>query len=289
MDMNDFFELLTRPLGRLGSIELSLALLIQFLVTVVLVALLARFVRQLMSERVLSRTSLDESLRYTLSRVIGYVVWVLGLLIGLTMLGIDLTSLTVLAGALGVGIGFGLQTIVNNLVSGLILLGERSIALGDRVDVGDVQGRVIRIGARSTSVLTNDNIVIILPNSQFIEQRVINWSHGGDTRVRLRLPVGVSYGSNPRQVEKLVLEAAAEEPSCLDNPEPQVAFLGFGESSIDFELRAWTKELTHRPTVFRSHLYHRIWDKFKEHGIEIPFPQRDLHVKNPVRVEMGTE
>lgn len=286
MNWNIVLEMLSRPLGKLGDLELSLALIIQFLVTVLLVGLLARFIARVMAERILSRTRLDESLRYTLARVTSYVVWVVGLLIGLTALGIDLTSLTVIAGALGVGIGFGLQNIVNNLVSGLILLGERSIAIGDRVDVGDVQGRVVRIGARSTSILTNDNIVIIVPNAEFIQQRVVNWSHGGDQRVRLRLPVGVSYNSDPRQVETLILQAAQEEPACLKDPEPTVVFLGFGNSSIDFELRAWTAELTHRPNVFRGYLYHRIWDKFKEHEIEIPFPQRDLHLREPLAVKV---
>jgi small-conductance mechanosensitive channel len=287
MTFDDFSNLITRTLFRVGQVEISFSLLIQFVLTLVLIALVAKFTRRLLRERILTRTRFDEGLRYVIARVAGYIVWVIGLMIGLSALGIDLTSLTVLAGALGVGIGFGLQTIVNNLVSGLILLGERSIALGDRDEVGGEAGRVMRIGARSTSVLTNDNIVIIVPNSDFINGQVINWSHAGDTRVRLRLEIGVSYGSDPHLVSKLILEAAAEEPSVLKDPEPNVTFKGFGESSLDFQLRAWTTELTHRPGVFRSHLYFRVWDKFKAHGVEIPFPQRDLHVKEPVRVQLA--
>ncbi len=286
MSWDRFVDLLGKPLFTMGRTEVSLALLIQFAVVMALVVLIARVIRHLLRTRVLARTKLDVGLQYAIARIAGYVVLVLGFIVGLSTLGIDLTSLTVLAGALGVGIGFGLQAIVNNFVSGLIILAERAVQIGDRVEVGETTGRVMRIGARSTSVLTNDNIVMIVPNSEFISGRVINWTQAGDLRVRIRVPVAVSYGSDPRTVEKLLLEVAAANKDTLKAPEPVVVFRGFGESSLDFELRVWTATMTHRPGVFKSDLYFPIWDKFKKHGIEIPFPQRDLHVKEPLQVEV---
>jgi small-conductance mechanosensitive channel len=193
--------------------------------------------------------------------------------------------LAVIAGALGVGIGFGLQNIVSNFVSGLILLTERPIQIGARVDVGGTMGDVIRIGARSTTIVTNDNITIIVPNSEFITGRVINWSIG-DPKVRFRIPIGVSYGSDPRVVERLLIEVAEANPHVLKNPEPTVRFVECADSSLNFELRVWSVDMVTRPGALRSELNFAIWDKFKQHGIEIPFPQRDLHLKDPVQVEV---
>jgi small-conductance mechanosensitive channel len=211
---------------------------------------------------------------------------VLGLLIGIETLGVNLSSLAVIAGALGVGIGFGLQNIVSNFVSGLILLAERPIQVGDRIDLGNnTVGKVVRIGARATHVLTNDNIMVIVPNSEFVSGRVINWTHI-DPRVRLRITVGVGYGSDPHLVEKLLLEIAAANPNVLQNPSPTVVFKQFGDSALVFELRVWSTDMAHRPGALESQINFAVWDKFKQHGIEIPFPQRDLHIKDLVRVEM---
>jgi small-conductance mechanosensitive channel len=165
-------------------------------------------------------------------------------------------------------------------------MGERSIQIGDRVDVGGTLGEVTRIGARSTSVRTNDNIIIIVPNSEFVSNRVVNWTQLGDQRVRLHLAVGVSYGSDPRTVERVLLEAAATHPHVLKDPAPQVVFRGFGDNALNFELRVWTTEMTRRPSVLKSDLYFAIADAFKAAGIEIPFPQRDLHIRQPIAVEL---
>jgi small-conductance mechanosensitive channel len=248
--------------------------------------LLSRMVRHLLRTRVLARTKLDVGQQYAISRIVSYIVLVLGLLIGVETMGVNLSSLTVVAGALGVGIGFGLQNIVSNFVSGLIILAERPIQIGDRVDLGNnTVGKVERIGARATHVLTNDNILIIVPNSEFVSNRVINWTHI-DPRMRFRLSIGVASGSDPHKVEKLLLEVAAANPNVLKNPAPGVVFKEFGESSLNFELRVWASDMTHRPGSLESQLNFAIWEKFKEHGIETPFPQRDLHIKEPVRVEV---
>lgn len=202
----------------------------------------------------------------------------IGLLIIVQSVGINLTSLTVLAGAIGIGVGFGLQNVASNFISGLIILLERPIQVGDRIEVGDVDGKVMSIGARSTVVRTNDNITIIVPNSKFIEEAVINWSFR-DESVRFRVPVGVSYDSDLNLVKKLLLEVADENPDVLKDPKAAVRLIQFGDSSIDLQLWVWTKEKLHRRTVFISNLNFAIWTKFQANNVEIPFPQTDLHIK----------
>ncbi len=286
MTWSEIFGVFTKPLFQLGQTWVSLSTIVEFVVVVVLVVVLSRLVRRLLRTRVLAHTKLDPGQQYSIARIVSYIVLVLGLLIGLETVGVNLSSLAVVAGALGVGIGFGLQNIVSNFVSGLIILAERPIQIGDRIDLGNnTVGKVERIGARATHVLTNDNIVVIVPNSEFVTSRVINWTHI-DPRVRFRINIGVSYGSDPHVVEKLLLEIAGANPAVLKDPSPTVVFKGFGESSLNFELRVWSADMTHRAGALDSQVNFAIWDKFKEHGIEIPFPQRDLHLKDPLRVEV---
>jgi small-conductance mechanosensitive channel len=286
MDWEGFLQVFTKPLFHMGDTPFSLATMVQFVVIIVVVMLLARATRRALLKRVLPRTRLDDGLQYMISRIAGYAVLVLGLMVGLQTAGVNLSSLTVLAGAVGIGIGFGLQTIINNFVSGLILMGERSVQIGDRIEMGGINGDVLRIGARSTSVRTNDNIMVIVPNAELVSGRVVNWSHRGDQRLRFRVPVGVSYDNDPHQVEELLLEAASENKSVLKDPAPRAVLKEFGANSLNFELRVWTDEMTHNPTRFKSELNFAIWDKFKKHRIEIPFPQRDIHVKEPLQVEV---
>ena len=195
------------------------------------------------------------------------------------MNGVNLSSLAVIAGAIGVGIGFGLQNIVNNFVSGIIILAERPITIGDRIEVGNVAGQVTRISLRSTTVVTNDNISIIVPNSDFISSAVTNWSHG-DPRVRMRLAVGVAYGTDTEKLREGLIEVAKNNPKVLTEPAPTVFFIGFGESSLDFELAVWTADMTAKPRRFRSELFFAIEKKLREMKIEIPFPQRDFHLRS---------
>jgi small-conductance mechanosensitive channel len=207
-----------------------------------------------------------------------YILMVLGFTIILQFLGVDLSALTIIASALGVGVGFGLQNITNNFVSGIIILFERPIKVGDRIEVADVSGDVVKISMRSTTILTNDNIAIIVPNSEFISSTVINWSHT-DRNVRFNFPVGVSYKSDPEVVRKILLEVAQKNDGVLKKPAPDVLLNEYGDSSINFTLRVWTSEYITQPFVLKSQLYFSAFEKFKEHGIEIPFPQRDIHVK----------
>ena len=288
MTWTEIFGVFTKPLFQLGQTWISLATMVEFVVVTAIVVLLSRLVRRLLRTRVLAHTKLELGQQYAIARIVSYVVLVFGLVIGLETVGVNLSSLAVIAGALGVGIGFGLQNIVSNFVSGLVILAERPIQIGDRVDLGNnTVGKVMRIGARATHVLTNDNIMVIVPNAEFVTNRVVNWTHV-DPRVRLRISVGVSYKSDPHLVEKLLLEVADANPNVLKNPAPTVVFKEFGDSSLNFELRVWSGEMAHRPGTLESQLNFAIWDGFKQHGIEIPFPQRDLHLNGLVRVEVKT-
>jgi len=282
----DVIDLLRGPLFYLGETPVTLGTILYFVLLLVLVVIGTRWVRRILRNQLKSWTNLEAGLVESLTRVAGYVVLFIGLLLVVQMLGVDLTSLAVLAGALGLGIGFGLQNIVNNFVSGLIILAERPIQVNDRVVVGGTEGNVVRIGARSTTIRTNDNIIIIVPNAEFISERVTNLSHG-DPKLRIRVPFGVSYGSDVRLVENLALEAARSVTGTLQNPGPAVRFLEFGDNALEFELRAWTILRADRPGLFRSDLYFALLDAFTDHGITIPFPQRDLHLKSAVRLENG--
>ncbi|MDH4251636.1 MAG: mechanosensitive ion channel, partial [Nitrospira sp.] len=217
--------------------------------------------------------------RHAIGAIVRYIVVAIGLVIILQTAGINLSTLTVLFGALGIGVGFGLQSITNNFVSGIILLLERPIKVGDRIEVGDVHGDVVNISPRATTIVTNDNIAIIVPNADFISSKVVNWSYT-NRDVRFNFPIGVSYGSDPEQVRRILLEVAQAHRGVLKEPGPSVLLDGFGDSSLNFVLRVWTREFSTIPGVLRSELYFSICRAFKEEGIEIPFPQRDLHIKS---------
>ncbi len=233
--------------------------------------------RSLIKKRVFPYLNLNPSLEYTFSRLLHYIIISAGFLF-VVQIYVDLTSLAVLFGFLGVGVGFGLQNITSNFISGLILLFEAPIKVGDRVTVGDVVGDVQDINIRSTTVVTLHNISIILPNSQFIDSNVINWSHG-DPTIRIDIPVGVAYGSDVELVKELLMKVADEHSDVLKYPKPRVFFREFGASSLDFILAVWLSS-PHHQWIIRSDLNFAINEIFQEHEIEIPFPQRDLHLKS---------
>jgi small-conductance mechanosensitive channel len=281
--MEAFYESMQKflqyPLFKLGEVNLTVGTLIQLLVMLAGVLLAESVLRRYLLGRILRRTRFAPSLQFTIARITGYVFIALGFYIALQIVGLNLTSLAVVAGAIGVGIGFGLQNIVHNFVSGLIILAERPITIGDRVEVGNVAGQVKEIRLRSTTVVTNDNIAIIVPNSDFITHRVTNWSHG-DTRVRIRLPVGVAYGTDLHKLQRVLIEVASEHSKVLREPAPSVFFNGFGDSALNFELAVWTSEMTFQPRRLKSELYFAIDKKFRENQIEVPFPQRDIRVRS---------
>ena len=272
-------------LFELGGRPFTLWTLTYIVILVVALFYLAGKLRGLMAGRMLSNTGLDLGARQAVASITRYVVLLLGLLIILQTAGINLTTLNVLAGAVGIGVGFGLQSVLSNFISGLIIMFERPIKIGDRIVVDDVEGDVVEIGARSTVILTNDNIIIIVPNSKFITENVVNWKYN-DGSVRFKIPIGVAYGSDLRKIEKILLEVAAAEVDVLEDPAPVVRFLEFGDSSLNLELRAWSTSAVTRKGKMLSALNFSIYEKFQENEIEIPFPQRDLHIRSgSVRME----
>jgi small-conductance mechanosensitive channel len=264
----------------LGSQQFTLWRVINLVVLMVLLFLVTGWLRKVVEGKLLTRTRMDVGVRGAIGAIIRYAVLLIGLLIIIQTVGIDLTTLNVLAGAVGLGVGFGLQNVVANFIAGLILLFERPIKIGDRIEVSGIEGAVVAIRARATTVVTNDNIAIIIPNSSLTSQNVVNWSYT-DAKVRFKIPVGVAYGTDVRLVEKLLLEVAQENADVLKSPAPNVRFIEFGESALRLELRAWTTTLVHRKGQLFSALNFAINDKFIEHGIEIPFPQRVVHLKQP--------
>lgn len=262
----------------LGSQQFTLWRVLNLIVLVVLLFLVTGWMRRWVEGSLLARTRMDLGVRGAIGAITRYAALLVGLLIIVQTVGIDLTTLNVLAGAVGLGVGFGLQNVVGNFIAGLILLFERPIKLGDRIEVAGVEGAVVAIRARATTVVTNDNIAIIVPNSTLTSQNVVNWSYT-DAKVRFKIPVGVAYGSDARLVERLLLEVARENSNVLEAPAPSVRFMEFGDSALRFELRAWTTTLVHRKGELFSALNFAINDKFREHGVEIPFPQRVVHLR----------
>ena len=269
---------------------LSLSLVQIFLLIALLVAVfwISSRTKRFLFHRFLVNSGLDRALQYAIAQIVSNVVLVVGIFIVLENTGIHLGALTVFAGAVGVGVGFGLQNIASNFISGLVILAERPIAIGDRVEVAGVTGQVQQIRARSTVILTTDNITMIVPNTKFIDSPVTNWTYG-DPRVRFRIPVGVAYGSDVNKVREALIAAGSENPHTLKDPAPSVFLERFGQSSIEFELVVWSSEMSYRPRRFRSDLNFAIEEKLREAGIEIPNPQRDLHIRSGVlKVETTT-
>ncbi len=246
--------------------------------TIYLVLMFSKAIQQILLDSVFPRYRVGLGVQLSMVRLIHYSVLVIGFIILLNILGFELTKLTILGGALGVGIGFGLQAIVNNFVSGLILLFERPIKVGDTVEVGNEFGEVKKLGLRATIVSTYDNAEIVIPNSDLITAPVTNWTLTG-RQARVKIPVGVAYGSDIQKVLEILMSCAQEHPLVLSQPQPKALFLAFGTSSLDIELRVWTPDFSDRRQLL-SELNQEIESEFALAGIEIPFPQTDLHLRS---------
>src|SRR6185436_17591857 len=261
-----------------GRITVSVSSVVIGAVVMVLTILISRWAGRFIERRIASRRHIDPGLRYTISRLVKYLVLMIGMLVALKQaFAVDLTSIAVIFTALSVGIGFGLQYLAADIASGFILLFERPVRVGDRITIGDDEGDVQSINLRTTVVATNDRISIIVPNSKLVSQRLINWSYG-DPRARISIPVSVAYGSDIELVTKTLLAAAEEVDNILRDPTPKVQFLKFGDWSLDFRLLVWTN----RPrlhTQIRSDINYRIERLFRQERIEIPFPQTELRLR----------
>ncbi len=233
--------------------------------------------------------SLDASQRLLAEKLLSIFVWAFAILIGIDMLGIDLTALAVFSGAFGLAIGFGLQKTFGNLLAGIILLMDRSIKPGDVISVTDASGaegfgQIRKIGIRAISVVTRDKTEYLIPNENLMINQVVNWSYSSRD-VRVKAPVGVSYGSDLELVEKLLMQAAIDTPRILNKPEPRILLMGFGDSSVDFEIRFWIDDPEEGLSNIRSDVLKRVWKLFKENKIEIPFPQRDINLRDSTQME----
>ena len=248
------------------------AILIYFFVRIFLF-----FIEYFLNKRVIG-SKVDKGRGHSLMLIVKYLVWVIGGSIIFSSLGFQITFLIASISALLVGIGFGLQGIFNDILSGIIILFDGSIEVDDVVELEGIVGKVIRIGIRVSEILTRDNVVIIIPNSKFTSDKVINWTHN-DESTRFNVEIGVAYGSDVRLVEKLLLECAASHSQIEKTPAPFVRFNNFGESSLDFQLFFWTVN-DFRVENIKSDLRFEIDARFRENKVEIPFPQRDIHLKS---------
>jgi len=268
---------------KVGDVTISPSSILIAIAVFFVVLILSRFLVKWLDQRLLRRTNFDRGIRDSIKTAASYSGVILAALLAATYAGLDFTNLAIVAGALSVGIGFGLQSIVNNFVSGLILLAERPIRVGDWIVVGTDEGTVRKINVRATQIETFDRSTVIVPNSNLITSAVKNWTHS-DKMGRLRIAVGVSYDADPERVRDLLLEVAAQDNMVMRAPEPYVYFMDFGASSLDFELRCYIFDVDEMITVL-SNLRYAIFKSLKEDGIEIPFPQRDIHFKDMDRLE----
>ena len=267
-----------------GRLRVSLSGLIIATIVVVVSVALSRFVSSLIQRRIATKRHIDPGLRYTISRLVKYLILTLGILLAIKQgFGADLTSIAVVFTALSVGIGFGLQYLAADIAAGFILLFERPVRVGDRITIESDEGDVQSINLRTTVVITNDRIAIIVPNSKLVGQRVINWSYG-DPRARVAIPVGVSYNSDIELVTNTLLDAAKGVDYVLDDPAPTAQFLKFGDSALDFRLLVWTSE-PRRHVQIRSDINYRIADLFRERNIKIPFTSQEFVLKPTEQLE----
>lgn len=247
-------RLLSQPLITLGESRLTFGLVLTLAISFIVLFVGSEWIRRFLVKKILAKRDMAIGTRESIGTIVKYILIVAGMFSILQTNGIDLSAFGVLAGAIGVGIGFGLQNITNNFISGLIILFEQPIKVGDRIEVGDVTGDVVKISSRATTIITNDNISIIVPNSKFIDSEVINWSHN-EHRIRFNFPVGVSYKEDPEKIKRILLEVANANPGILTTPESDVLFDSYGDNSINFNLRVWTSTYVNKPKVLRSELF----------------------------------
>lgn len=275
---------LNRELFKMGEFTLLVGEVLSFFIVLLITFIISRILRAAFGRVAKRQGVIENTSAYVIGRLIHYVVLFIGFIVALTSLGMEMTELALVASALGVGIGLGLQGLVNNFVSGLVLLLEKTVKVGDFVELSNgVVGQVMAIYMRATLIRTNDNVDILIPNAELVSGLVTNWTLAEKVR-RFRIPFSVAYGSDKEQVKLAVLEAADKVPYTLSSfgREPTVWMTGFGDSSLNFTLGVWVQpEQVKRPTALVSDYLWAIDDAFRKYDIEIPFPQRDIHIRTP--------
>ena len=262
-----------------GKSQLSILDLVNGIFILLFLLWMSSFLGSAGEARIRQLPNLPPSLQVLLAKVVRVLLIFISFLIAMSTIGLDLSSFALLGGAIGVGIGFGLQKVVSNLVSGLILLLDRSIKPGDVIEIDNTYGWINSLRARYASIITRDGKEHLIPNEDLITNRVVNWSFS-DKNIRVRVPVGISYDSDPRMAMELCVDAARSSGRVLNDPEPRCLMTGFGDNSVNLELRFWINDPSNGVGNARSEVLLSIWDRFKEAGISIPFPQRDLHIRS---------
>jgi len=266
----------------MGDSSISLWQILQGVALLAVLVMGARFITRTTAERLQTNEDMSPSMRVLAIKVIQVVFYGAAIFIGLGTVGIDLTGLAVLSGAIGVGLGFGLQKVVSNLVSGVIILLDKSIKPGDVISLGDTFGWIQTLGARYASVVTRDGKEYLIPNEDLITGQVVNWSHSNEF-VRLDIHFGTAYNDDPHLVRKVAIEAAQGVDRVLSHRPPVCHIVGFGDSSVDYILRFWIKDPTGGLTNIRGNVFLALWDAFREHDISIPFPQREVTMLPPAQ------
>jgi small-conductance mechanosensitive channel len=272
------------PLGDKSYSVIQLLILLGLFAGLLIVS---RSATKLLRSRILLFTGISRGAQETIALIACYTLIFIGTLVLLQLWGLDLSSLNIFAGVLGVGIGLGLQGIAKEFVSGLAIIFERHIEVGDFINVGEYMGTVERIGLRSTQIRTLDEVAMIVANSRFLEKEFVNWNHGNYVS-RIRLPVPVAFGEDLSQVREALIDAAKDYPHVVSQPAPRVFFIGYGESSLEFELLVWIADPRRHPQI-KSDLYFRIDNSLRDRNIQIPFPQRDLHFRGSLPVELSPQ
>lgn len=279
LDMRGPMAYLDTLVFPLGSIEITARGLVAGAITLVLTIWIALGIARLAENRIESVKGLNPSIKVLVHKFIRIILLALALVIAISSMGVDLTVLTIFSGAIGLGLGFGLQKVVSNFVCGFILLTDHSVKPGDVIEIGETYGWINNLRGRYVSVITRDGTEHLIPNEDLVTQRVVNWSYTNNL-VRIRTPIGISYKSDPHQAIKIIREVADKNPRVLKKPEPTVQMRAFGDSSLDLELRCWINDPVNGIGNVRSSLLLDVWDAFKKHDIEIPFPQRDVHIRS---------
>lgn len=270
----------------LGTIRISVYTVIKGVVSLGILLWATTTASRFLADRIRHIEDLTPSLQVLLSKLLQFVLITIAIVLALSIVGIDLTALTVFGGALGIGIGLGLQKAASNIMGGLMLLLDKSIKPGDVISVGGTFGWVTSLGGRYVSVRTRDGIEHLIPNEVFISNGVENWSFS-DRAIRIKIPIGVSYKSDVHKAIALCIEAANQIPRVIDTPTPICIIVGFGDSSVDLELRCWIRDPENGVANVRGAVFLKVWDLFQAEGIEIPFPQRDIHIKQPAEIRLA--
>jgi potassium-dependent mechanosensitive channel len=277
MNFNEISVFMNTPILHIANSPVTLGGIGAGFLVFIGALIFSSIIQNVIARRLDKNPKITSGMTYTFRRIVHYIIIFAGLVIATQCVGINLGSLAVAFGFLGVGIGLGLQNITSNFVAGLIILLERPITIGDFVNMEGTIGEVVNINMRATEIMTIDNITIVVPNSKFVEHNVINWSLK-DLRVRLHCPVGVAYGSDIGKVKEALYSVAKEHPDVLKEPEPEVRFLAFGDSSLNFDLLVWI-ENPRKQFIVRSQINYMIDEAFRKAAVRIPFPQRDVHVQ----------